>query len=115
MVELDRVYRALAAEERRLALACLDHHRQLTLPDLAELVVECQHDTDVTALSGEQLRDTYFRLYHTHIPILEECGLVTYSQEADLVAATDRLQTALTSVAENVERLQSFPTDSIGD
>ncbi|MDS0278544.1 hypothetical protein NDI85_12120 [Halomicroarcula sp. S1AR25-4] len=115
MVELDRVYRALAAEERRLALACLDHHRQLTLPDLAELVVERQYDTGVAALSGEQLRDTYFRLYHTHIPLLEECGLVQYSQEDDLVAATDRLQTALDSVEENVERLQSFPTDSIGD
>ncbi|MBX0324051.1 hypothetical protein EGH21_13520 [Halomicroarcula sp. F13] len=115
MADLDRVYRALAAEERRLALACLEHHRQLTLPDLAELVLERQQDADVASLSGERLRDTYFQLYHTHVPVLEDCGLVRYSQEDDLVAATDRIPAALDSVEENVERLRAFPTDSIGD
>ncbi|WP_254272372.1 DUF7344 domain-containing protein [Haloarcula marina] len=110
--QLDRVYRALAAEERRLAVACLQSHQELTLPDLAELVVERQRDTDLASVSGERVRDTYFLLYHNHVPILEECGLIRYRQDDDMVVASPTLPDALDRLRADVESLND-PADGL--
>ncbi|MBV0925251.1 hypothetical protein KTS45_13685 [Halomicroarcula limicola] len=111
MGDLDRIYRALAARERRLALSCLHDHQTLTLADLTELVLERADGADITAVSEDRIRDTYFALYHTHVPILEESDLVRYDQADDLVAATERVRPALSSVCDNVEAILAAEID----
>ncbi|WP_276273011.1 DUF7344 domain-containing protein [Haloarcula litorea] len=106
MPELDAVYRALAAEERRLALVELQRHRTITLADLAELVAEAETGADIADIPEERVTDTYFSLYHSHVPTLEECGLVSYDQDDDLVSAADDCGEVLDRVRENLERLQ---------
>lgn len=107
MRELETVFEALTDRRRRLALYYLQKHQTLTLPDLAELLVEDEHETDVRSLSGEQIRDAYLSFYHRHLPKLEQAGLVCYDQEEDRLVRTEQCSTALRSVRDEVKRLQT--------
>ncbi|WP_135303812.1 DUF7344 domain-containing protein [Haloarcula amylovorans] len=111
MGDLDCIYRALAARERRLALSCLQDHQTLTLADLTELVLERTDEADITTVSEDRIRDTYFALYHTHVPILEESDLVRYDQTDDLVTVTERVRPALSSVRENLDAILTAEID----
>lgn len=106
MCEVDAIFEALADERRRLALYYLQKHQTLTLPDLAELLVEHEHDVAANELPGERIRDVYFSFYHQHLPKLERIGLVRYDQEADRLTCTDRCSTALQTVRDEIERLE---------
>lgn len=95
MSGIDAVFQALASRRRRLTLRCLLRHRELTLPDLAELVAEEERAEDLPDISPERVSRVYFSLYHTHLPKLEAADLVRYEQEADYVTTTDRTVPAL--------------------
>jgi len=88
--DADRLFRALAAEERRLALVVLTEHHTLSLPDLAETVIEHRRARPVADLSAEDVKECYLDLYHRHVPLLEDAGLIEYEQERDLVRITGR-------------------------
>lgn len=105
MRELKPVFRALAARRRRLALACLTEHRLLTLADLAEEVTERETGTSVASLPAERVANTYFSLYHTHIPKLETAELVRYDQDDDLVERTEWTVQALDRAREALETM----------
>lgn len=107
MAELDPVFRALADNQRRLALSHLREHQRLTLPDLAELVAEEVHQEDVSVLSAETVRDVYLLLYHEHVPVLEDAALVRYEQEEDSVTQTEHAPAALASARETLAELQA--------
>jgi DNA-binding transcriptional ArsR family regulator len=107
MSELDAVFRALASRRRRITLRCLLRHRDLTLPDLAELVAEQERAEDLPAIPPERVSRVYFSLYHTHLPKLEAADLVRYEQEGDYVATTDRTIPALAEGRDALEQLTS--------
>jgi len=109
MGDLDASFRALADNRRRIVLTQLLQHNELTLADLAELVIEQERGEPVTAVSDERVRDLYLTLYHSHLPVLEESGLVRYEQELDLVAKTERTESLLRRVQETVTSLRSQP------
>ncbi|MFC7215033.1 hypothetical protein ACFQO4_13220 [Saliphagus sp. GCM10025334] len=84
---IDETLRAVAAERRRLLLSVLDEHGQeLTLPDAAEEVAQCETGKSITELSAERVANVYISLYHDHLPRLVDAGLLEYDQERDLVA-----------------------------
>jgi DNA-binding transcriptional ArsR family regulator len=95
MCGLNSVFRALADERRRIAVSCLGGHETLTLPDMAELVAERERARPLSKIDATVVRDVYLSLYHTHVPVLEEAGVVRYEQERDLVARTDRYRPLL--------------------
>lgn len=105
MGELESVFRAVADERRRLALDCVTEHRLLTLPDLAEEVTERETGESVTELPPEQIAETYFSLYHNHVPKLENADLVRYEQEDDLVVQADEAVGTLTRAREALETI----------
>lgn len=107
MSDLDDVFRALAAERRRIALSYLQNHRSLALADLAELVAEEEWGKNVTAIGDEFVRDVYLSLYHTHVPELEDAHLVQYTQDQDIVATTDRTGPLLDAVEGSVRSLRA--------
>lgn len=82
-LSIDEAYDLLADQHRRQVLLSLhrrDGPRQL--PSLA---------TDIAGVSeptrtAERL---YLRLYHAHLPKLEDHDLVTYDDESDLVQLTE--------------------------
>ncbi|UTF53179.1 DUF7344 domain-containing protein [Natronosalvus rutilus] len=84
---IDETLRAVAAERRRLLLSVLEEHEQeLTLPDAAEEVAQCETGKPITELSAERVANVYISLYHDHLPRLVDAGLLEYDQERDLVA-----------------------------
>lgn len=80
----DDVYDLLADQHRRQVLLAL-HRRNgpRQLPSLA---------TDVAGVSEptRTVERLYLRLYHVHVPKLEDRGVVTYDDESDLVELTER-------------------------
>jgi len=87
--ELGELFFALSHVERRRALQCLwNHGTELTLADVAEEVTAREAKTSIQNTDPETVTRTYLSLYHSHIPRLEEAGLVAYDQENDLVVAT---------------------------
>ena len=105
MCELETVFRILSNQRRRLVLRCLQEHRTVTLPDLAELIAEWESGDEITELPPEQVRDVYFSLYHTHIPKLEDANFVRYEQESDLVDRTEQVVPLLVNARDAVESL----------
>jgi DNA-binding transcriptional ArsR family regulator len=95
MCGLDAVFRALADERRRIALSSLGGHETLTLPDMAEFVAERERSAPLTSIDAAVVRDVYLSLYHTHVPVLEDAGVVRYEQERDLVTRTDQYEPLL--------------------
>lgn len=86
---LDRTFRALADDCRRETLLYLDKHETAELSDLADFLADGGEDA---------VRRTYTSLYHKHLPMLSEAGLVEYeveSERVELTTDTELLETAL--------------------
>lgn len=105
MGELGPVFRALADERRRLVLSCVRQHDTLTLADAAEYVAREEAGERIAEIPADRVKEIYFSLYHTHVPILEDASLVRYEQEPDLVSTTDETAGALEGAREELDRL----------
>lgn len=103
--EPELLFRVLQNRRRRIALRHLRTHRTLTLPDLAELVADGETTEPFTELPPEAVRDVYFSLYHTHIPMLVEAGLARYEQDDDVVGIVDSAAATLADVRDMVDAL----------
>lgn len=90
---LDTIFDLLSSPRRRHVLRCLDEYDDpLALADLADEVAVREYDRPLTETSPEEVKRIYVSLYHTHVPKLEDAGVVEYNQERDLVSlASDRL------------------------
>lgn len=87
---LDDLFEILASQRRRYILHCLrKHDSSLALADVADEVAVYENESNITDISAEEIKRVYISLYHTHIPKLAEQGLVTYSQERDLVTLSE--------------------------
>lgn len=109
MDDLESVFRVLASRRRRLALGCLTEHATVALADLAEWVAEREAEEEIIDVPPEEVREVYLSLYHTHVPKLEDAGLVHYGQESDLVRRTEEAVPLLTEAGEEVDSLIPQP------
>lgn len=88
----DDVFRLLADHRRRFAVSVLrDHERPMALADLADEVAVMEFGSTITGIPPEDVKHVYMSLYHSHVPKLEDYGVVTYDQESDLVTPTGKL------------------------
>lgn len=77
-----RVFDALAHQYRRVALSCLVKHDEwTTLDELAEYVA-MEVELRGRVQNGELARGIAIQLYHAHLPILENAGLVEYDENS---------------------------------
>jgi hypothetical protein len=88
----DVIYDQLANRRRRYAL----HHLKQTgepvaVRDLAEQVAAWENDTTVDDLGSQERKRVYIALYQSHLPTMDEAGLVTYDDEASTVELADTL------------------------
>lgn len=87
----DTAFELLAHHRRRRLLRCLrEYDTPITLADLADEVAIREHDASLADIPAETVKRVYLSLYHRHVPKLEDAGIVTYSQQRDAVAVTDR-------------------------
>ncbi|AUV81082.1 hypothetical protein C2R22_04925 [Salinigranum rubrum] len=97
---LSRAFSALANTRRRQAIRYLGHHRSLSLATLADGVAERESDVPLREVDEGTVREVYLSLYHTHVPKLEDAGIVAYDQESDWITRRDtrRCELALSLV-----------------
>lgn len=89
----DSVFTLLSHHRRRTVLnLLLVQDRALTLRDLRNEIVEREHDTKITELDDEEVKQTLVSLYHVHIPKLAEADIVTYDQDRKIVEPTEKLE-----------------------
>lgn len=98
-------------QHRRIVLGTLtEEGRPLTLDDLAEAVLEYNHQTPIAEASEDVLTETRVTLHHVHLPKLAAEGLVDYEPEQRVVEPTEqlaRVQPTLTTILEADSSLEA--------
>jgi hypothetical protein len=86
----DVIFDVLSRARRRQVLQLLSSEGPMELTDLAERVAAVENDTTVEDLTKQQRKRVYVSLYQTHIPKMEEAGLVEYDTETKVVSLESR-------------------------
>jgi len=85
----DVVFDILSSARRRYVLYLLRTSEEpIEMTDLAERVAAWENDTTVEELTKQQRKRVYVSLYQTHVPKLEDAGLVAYEQDSGIVELT---------------------------
>ncbi|QLG48574.1 DUF7344 domain-containing protein [Natrinema halophilum] len=86
----DVIFELLKNRRRREVLAyLLDADETVTLGELAEQIAAWENDTEVNALSSDQRKRVYVALYQTHLPKMDDAGIVEYDQDRGLITLSD--------------------------
>lgn len=86
----DLVFEVLKSPRRRYVLYYLRTHGGWNdLSDVTEQVAAWENDTTVANLTSEQRKRVYISLYQTHLPKLDEAGIVDYDQERGAIALSE--------------------------
>jgi hypothetical protein len=91
-LEAGEIYDVLRNERRRLALSCLRDATdgQLDVPELAERVAAIETGEDPAPRPKRQ--SVYVSLHQTHLPKLDELGIVTYDSDPKEVQLEERVR-----------------------
>lgn len=85
----DELFRILSSARRRYIIYYL--HRsgeEMDLKRLATLIAAKENGTSETEVTDEDRQRVYISLYQTHLPKLEEAGIINYDEDARLVTLT---------------------------
>ena len=88
----ETIYEILSNQRRRFTIHALkysDHAMELN--EISKRVTAWEQNTEMSAISYDQLRSVYTSIKNTHLPVLEENGLVRYDAETKMVAPTEAL------------------------
>ena len=86
----DVIFDVLSRARRRQVLQLLSSEGPMELTELAERVAAVENDTTVEDLTKQQRKRVYVSLYQTHIPKMEEAGLVEYDSDTKVVSLEAR-------------------------
>ncbi|WP_226007318.1 DUF7344 domain-containing protein [Natrinema salinisoli] len=86
----DVIFELLKNRRRREVLAyLLEADETVTLGELAEQIAAWENETEVDALSSDQRKRVYVALYQTHLPKMDDAGIVEYDQDRGLISLAD--------------------------
>jgi DNA-binding transcriptional ArsR family regulator len=102
----DVVFDLLSSPRRRFVLYYLRQEgAPVELRELADEVAAWENDMDVEELTSQQRKRVYVSLYQTHIPKLDEAGIIEYDQDSGMVALADRADELGSYLSSNDETL----------
>lgn len=82
----DKIFHILQTQRRRYALRYLkDKDGEVKMRDLAEQVAAWENDTTLQALASNERQRVYIALYQSHLPKLDEEGIIKYNQNRGLI------------------------------
>jgi hypothetical protein len=85
----DDTFHLLQNERRRMALAYLNEQTgTVEMRDVAEQVAAWENDTTVQQLHSDERQRVYIALYQTHLPKLDDEGVIDYNQSRGLIETT---------------------------
>lgn len=83
----DTVFELLSSPRRRYVLYLLrEAGEPVELTTLAEQVAAWENETDIDDITEQERKRVYVSLYQTHIPRLDDAGIVEYDKETGMVA-----------------------------
>src|SRR6056297_1151521 len=87
----DDMFHILQCRRRRLVLKYLqEHDTPAKMTDITEKIAAVEHDTTVAALKSQERQRVYIALYQSHLPKLDEEGIIEYQQNRGIVERTER-------------------------
>lgn len=87
----DLVFDILSNTRRRRVLYYLrQSDGSATVQELADEIAAMENSVDVEDLTRQQQKRVYVSLYQTHLPKLEESGIIEYDDDGEEVRLTDR-------------------------
>lgn len=87
----DLIFELLSSPRRRMALYYLrERGGSATVTQLAEEIASLEYDVSVEELSRQQQKRVYVSLYQTHIPKLDDAGIVEYDDDSSEVVLSDK-------------------------
>lgn len=109
----DDIFHVLQCRRRRLVLKYLHEYtgdEPADMSDIAEHIAALEHDTTVDALRSKQRQRVYIALYQSHLPKMDDAGVVDYNQDRGLVEPTP-LANSFDRYLQQEPSLLSSPTD----
>ncbi len=104
-ISTDIVFEILSNTRRRMVLYYLRRSGgSATVQELAEQIAALENNVEVEELQSQQRKRVYVSLYQTHIPKLENTGIIEYDDTQGIVHLTDRameIDTYLTPTTES--------------
>lgn len=87
----DLVFEILSNTRRRMVLYYLRQQGgPVSVQELAGEIAAIENDVSVDELTRQQRKRVYVSLYQTHLPKLEDTGIIQYDDDGEEVQLTDR-------------------------
>ncbi|PCR89733.1 DUF7344 domain-containing protein [Natrinema ejinorense] len=88
-LSLDEIYHLLQTKRRRDVIRYVrDGEEPVRLRELAEQVAAWEQGTSVESLSSNERQRVYISLYQSHLPKLDNHGIINYDKDRGVVEAT---------------------------
>lgn len=89
----DTLFHLLGNRRRRWAIRYLTHNECTQLSDLAEQIAAWEAGISAEQVSAQQRKRAYTSLQQTHLPALEEAGVIDFSVESGEIEVTEQMDT----------------------
>jgi DNA-binding transcriptional ArsR family regulator len=88
----DTIFAMLSNQRRRHVLHYLKRNEgPATIRDLAEQLAAWENGVEIQELNYKQRKRVYTSLHQTHLPKLDDCGIVEYNRDRGVVTLTGRV------------------------
>lgn len=87
--EKNQMFRALSEQRRRSTLRILQRHRKANLSGIAKEIARMESDGSSSDVPSDAVTAVRIDLYHRHLPILAEAGLVQYMEGRNVLALSE--------------------------
>ena len=89
----DEAYDLLSSARRRFVISYLrSQDGPVVLNQLSQRLAAWENDVPVEELSDQQIKRIYVSLYQTHLPKLEDVGLIDYDRERSTLELRDEAE-----------------------
>lgn len=88
----DKLFQLLGNSRRRWAIKYLTHEQQTDLGELAEQVAAWEQGVPVEQVTAQQRKRTYTSLQQTHLPTLDEAGVIDFAAGRGVITVTEQMQ-----------------------
>ena len=87
----DAIFSMLSNQRRRYVIHYLKQHpERVTIRDLSQQIAAWENGVSVEALTYKQRKRVYTSLHQTHLPKLDDSGVVDYDRDRGIVSLNDR-------------------------
>lgn len=86
VLELDHVFAVLSHPRRRYLMYALATNPSWTLSELSTKLVAWEENVEEAAVDPHRREQMYISLYHTHVPKLEDAGVVEFEPRSETIA-----------------------------